>query len=62
VDDVLPMALFDVLQTGFVCLGAIVLMAVAVPFMLPVFAVLVMTFYYFRWDQVDMSCIQHCAC
>jgi hypothetical protein len=48
VDDMLPIALFDVLQTGFVCLGAFVLVAVAVPFILPVFAALLIAFYYFR--------------
>jgi hypothetical protein len=45
----LPIALFDVLQTGFVCLGAFVLVAVAVPFILPVFVALLIAFYYFRW-------------
>lgn len=48
VDDVLPMALFDVMQTGLLCLGAFVLMAIAVPFMLPIFAALMIVFYYFR--------------
>lgn len=44
----LPMALFDVLQTGFVCFGSFVLVAVAVPFILPIFVVLLAAFYYFR--------------
>lgn len=48
VDDMLPLALFDVLQTGFMCLGVFVLVAVAVPFILPVFMLLLIIFYYFR--------------
>lgn len=49
VDDMLPLALFDVLQTGFMCLGVFVLVATAVPFILPVFVVLLVIFYYFRY-------------
>lgn len=48
VDDVLPLALFDVLQTGLVCLGAFVLVAVAVPFIMPVFGALLVAFYFYR--------------
>jgi hypothetical protein len=48
VDDMLPLALFDVLQTGFMCLGVFVLVAAAVPFILPVFVLLLVIFYYFR--------------
>jgi hypothetical protein len=48
VDDMLPLALFDVLQTGFMCLGVFVLVASAVPFILPVFVLLLVIFYYFR--------------
>lgn len=48
VDDMLPLALFDVLQTGFMCLGVFVLVAAAVPFILPIFVLLLVIFYYFR--------------
>lgn len=48
VDDMLPLALFDVLQTGFMCLGVFLLVAAAVPFILPVFVLLLIIFYYFR--------------
>lgn len=44
----LPLALFDVLQTGFMCLGVFVLVAAAVPFILPIFVLLLIIFYYFR--------------
>lgn len=50
-DDMLPLALFDVLQTGFMCLGVFVLVAAAVPFILPVFVLLLVIFYYFRWGS-----------
>lgn len=48
VDDMLPMAMFDVLQSGFVCLAAFVMVAIAVPFILPVFLGLLIAFYYYR--------------
>ena len=51
----LPMALFDVLQTGFMCLGAFVLVSAAVPFILPVFVPLVLLFYYLRQRYVTTS-------
>lgn len=53
VDDMLPLALFDVLQTGFMCLAVFVLVAAAVPFILPIFVLLLVIFYYFR-------CVQCC--
>lgn len=62
VDDMLPMALFDVLQTGFVCLGSFVLVAVAVPFILPVFAALLVAFYYFRWVPATFGALQEAVC
>jgi ATP-binding cassette subfamily C (CFTR/MRP) protein 4 len=49
------MALFDVLQTGFMCLGAFVLVSIAVPFILPVFVPLVLLFYYLRQRYVATS-------
>lgn len=55
VDDQLPMALFDVLQTGFMCLGAFVLVAIAVPVVLPVFVPLLMGFYMVRARYVVTS-------
>eukprot|EP00879_Flechtneria_rotunda_P017481 GHRR01018328.1.p1 GENE.GHRR01018328.1~~GHRR01018328.1.p1 ORF type:complete len:1541 (+),score=583.94 GHRR01018328.1:446-5068(+) len=55
VDDVLPLVMFDVLQTGFVCLGAFVLVAIAVPFILPIFAALLITFYYFKQRYIFTS-------
>jgi hypothetical protein len=51
VDDMLPLCLFDVLQTGFMCLAVFVLVAAAVPFILPVFVLLLIIFYYFRCDS-----------
>jgi hypothetical protein len=45
----LPLCLFDVLQTGMNTLGVFVVVAAAVPFILPVFVVLLLMFYYFRW-------------
>jgi hypothetical protein len=44
----LPLCMFDVLQTGFMCLSVFVLVAAAVPVILPVFFVLLVVFYYFR--------------
>lgn len=47
----LPLCLFDVLQTGFMCLAVFVLVAAAVPFILPVFVLLLIIFYYFRYES-----------
>jgi ABC-type multidrug transport system fused ATPase/permease subunit len=55
VDDQLPAALFDVLQTGFVLLGTFVLVAVAVPVVLPVFLPLVAAFWWLRRRYVATS-------
>jgi len=62
VDDMLPLALFDVLQTGFMCLGVFVLVAAAVPFILPVFAILLVIFYYYRCGRLDISMLQRGLC
>jgi len=55
VDDQLPMALFDVLQTGFVLVGTFVLVAVAVPYVLPIFVPLVVAFWWLRRRYVATS-------
>jgi ABC-type multidrug transport system fused ATPase/permease subunit len=55
VDDQLPAALFDVLQTGFVLLGTFILVAVAVPVVLPVFLPLVVAFWWLRKRYVATS-------
>lgn len=58
---------FAALQTGFMVLGVIVLISIAVPVILPVFVPLMMAFYYYRqyyvmtsrevkrWDAVSRS-------
>lgn len=55
VDDQLPLALFDVLQTGAMCLGAFVVVSVAVPVILPVFLPLFVAFWWLRQRYVQTS-------
>lgn len=55
VDDLLPATLFDGLQTGFQVLGALVMVSVAVPVVLPIFIPLGVIFYYLRVRYVRAS-------
>lgn len=55
VDEQLPQSLGDVLQLGFMVLGALVLVSIAVPVILPVFLPLVVIFYYIRRRYVITS-------
>lgn len=54
-DDQLPLCLFDALQTGFLCLGAFVLVSIAVPIVLPVFLPLGVLFAYIRNRYISTS-------
>ena len=54
-DDLLPGTLYDALQCGFYVLGALLLISIAVPVILPVFVPLIGAFVYVR-------CVGACAC
>ncbi len=55
VDDQLPLCLFDALQTGMLCVGALVLVSIAVPVVLPVFLPLGLAFTYYRNHYIATS-------
>lgn len=55
VDDQLPLCFFDALQSGFQVLGAFVLVAVAVPAILPVFVPLAVLFVVLRKRYVTTA-------
>ncbi|GIM00727.1 hypothetical protein Vretimale_5639, partial [Volvox reticuliferus] len=55
VDDLLPSCLFDALQSAFQVLGAFVLVAIAVPVILPVFLPLLAAFYWVRHRYIAAS-------
>lgn len=48
VDDLLPFTIFDAMQIGFMVLSALVLVAIAVPVILPVFVPLAVAFIWLR--------------
>ncbi|GBF93736.1 hypothetical protein Rsub_06068 [Raphidocelis subcapitata] len=55
VDDQLPLALFDALQIGTMVVGALVLVSIAVPVVLPVFAPLLIAFILLRRRYIVTS-------
>ncbi|KXZ56224.1 hypothetical protein GPECTOR_1g195 [Gonium pectorale] len=55
VDDLLPSCLFDALQSAFLVVGAIVLVAIAVPVVLPVFVPLALAFFWIRRRYIIAS-------
>ncbi|GIM00722.1 hypothetical protein Vretimale_5669, partial [Volvox reticuliferus] len=55
VDDLLPLCLFDALQSTFPALGAIILVAMMVPVTLPVILLLAIAFYWVRYRYITAS-------
>ncbi|GFR41482.1 hypothetical protein Agub_g2173, partial [Astrephomene gubernaculifera] len=55
VDDLLPSSLFDALQSSFQVLGALVLVCIAVPVILPVFLPLLVAFWWVRRRYITAS-------
>lgn len=55
VDDQLPFSMFDVLQTGMMTLGALTLVSIAVPVVLPLFLPLLIAFMWYRQRYVATS-------
>ena len=55
IDDTLPMTVFDTLQCALLCLGAFVLVSIAVPVIIPFFIPLIWIFYIVRQRYVVSS-------
>ncbi|KAL6756466.1 P-loop containing nucleoside triphosphate hydrolase protein [Haematococcus lacustris] len=55
VDDTLPVVIFDAIQCGLLVLGALILVAVAVPWVVPVFLPLALSFWFIRHRYIVAS-------
>ncbi len=55
IDDQLSTTMFDALQTGFLVLGALVIVCIAVPFIVPVFIPLAIAFVYIQRRYIAAS-------
>ncbi|KAJ9515463.1 hypothetical protein QJQ45_016472 [Haematococcus lacustris] len=55
VDDTLPVVIFDAIQCGLLVLGALILVAVAVPWVVPVFVPLALSFWFIRHRYIVAS-------